>query len=764
MQTPDGTIILELDSSTADGAEVFVDDKHTVTIRLKEDAETLEIKATAGKHMLRVAKGGFKLFTREFSLMDGQREKMRVHLEPTTQEIVLDQMRSNLPIQNDNKPIIPSGINIEAIGLPGLVPHPASRAGYRRWQIESKMPRSEVFSFAWDPTGQQIACGTGDGYVRLIDVGSSNLLQLIPAHNGTVWSIDWSVNAGQIVTGGEDGVVRLYNSDGKYLRKLGIHSGLVRSVQFSPDGEWVASAGLDCIVRLWRTTGETGPTFQGHTSQIDAIAWHPSGTKLASSSWDGTMRIWNADGGTSMEMRGNGNGILGFAWSPKGEILATAGADGNIRLLTNQGELHSMIQAHANGVSAIAWSALDVLASGGHDGLVRLWSRGEEPFKSVEFGPGQIKSLIWADDGSRLAVVTDSQIRFLDKNGQSIGSIPNGTAPVRSVAWNKSGRLASTGDDATVRLWNLDGTQVAISRTHTKQAFSVSWHRSGNQIVSAGWDQSVQVWDLVSDKTQSFQGHDPVAWNPVGEEIAWSLGNDVQVGKPGETPRLFRGHTGIVLGNAWSATGKQFASSDGTGEVRIWNLDGSDGTIMRAEGSLVAMKWHPELPILATASLFSGNIQLWKANGQLRSAWKTHSQGILSLAWSPDGERILSSSKDLTIRITKTDGSTIGELRGSHSAGNAVDWDRMGNRIATGHSDGTIHIWDGQSLEPLSTTQLFNDGNWVRFNSKGDSISGEDAILDSRLILIAEDHMGQVILQKTSTVRKGIPAEGTSLE
>lgn len=229
VQTAEGTIVLEMDSSTADGAKVFVDDQHTITIRFKQDAEPLEIKEGPGKHKLRVAKGGFKLFTREFSVMDGQREKMRVHLEPFTEDVGSNEKRSDLPIQNNVKPNDSSERNVEASALPGLVPRPGSRAGFRRWQIESKMPRGEVPSLAWDPSGQRIACGSANGYVRLIDIRSSTLQQLIPDHHGTVWSVDWTRNTSELVTGGEDGAVRLYNSDGQYLRRLGIHLGRVLS-------------------------------------------------------------------------------------------------------------------------------------------------------------------------------------------------------------------------------------------------------------------------------------------------------------------------------------------------------------------------------------------------------------------------------------------------------------------------------------------------------------------------------------------------------
>ena len=733
LNTPNGTIVLELDSGAVEGANVFVDDKLAITVRLKDEREQIEIRATPGKHRLSVSKGGFELFTKEFSLMEGQREKMRVHLQ------------SN----------IRSGSMAASIELPGLVARPATRAGFRHWQIETKMPRGEVRLLAWDSKRQRIACESTNGYVRLIDANNSELSLLIPAHVGAVSSISWSDAFDQLVTAGDDGTLRIYGSDGKHLRNLGTPMGPVHSVAFSPDGLWIASAGSDDTVQLWRNSGEAGIRLHGHTSHIGSVAWHPSGKKLASASMDGTVHIWNVDDGASVEIKTVADNVVGLAWNPRGDWLATVEPDGVIRLLTAEGIDYDKWKGHTRNVTAIGWSSDDTLVTGDQDGNVRLWRSGTELMKSVELGPGRIDALSWTADGSKLAVASNGQVRFFDRNGNSKGAISHVTAPVRSVSWNKKGEFATTGDDMTVRIWSKVGSLLASSRGHTGRVFVVSWNSLGNKIVSAGWDQMVRVWDLSSDKTQVFEGHDPVAWNSVDDLIALSQDKDIALGTIGESPQILRGHERVILGLTWNSAGSKLASSDGSGAIRIWNRDGSAGPTMQSEPSPIALKWNPTQSILAVGGLSNGNIQLWNSNGQLQSTWTAHSKAIFALAWSPEGDQILSTSEDQTIRLWKIDGTSAGALRGSQSAATSVDWDSTSQRIVTVHTDGTIQIWDGISLEPLSTTQLFNDGNWIRFDTTGVATTSDPSILDTRLVVCAEDDFGHIMLLKPSTMMDG---------
>ena len=71
VETPVGTIILEIDQPELAGASVFVDDEQKITLQPGTDTEPIEIVADEKRHTLKVTKGGFETFTREFTVRAG---------------------------------------------------------------------------------------------------------------------------------------------------------------------------------------------------------------------------------------------------------------------------------------------------------------------------------------------------------------------------------------------------------------------------------------------------------------------------------------------------------------------------------------------------------------------------------------------------------------------------------------------------------------------------------------------------------------------
>ena len=71
-------------------------------------------------------------------------------------------------------------------------------------------------------------------------------------------------------------------------------------------------------------------------------------------------------------------------------------------------------------------------------------------------------------------------------------------------------------------------------------------------------------------------------------------------------------------------------------------------------------------------------------------------QDVTSLAFSPDGSRIASSSYDCTIRIwDATSGAEIlTSLRRHNNVVYSIAFARDGNRIVSASEDGTICLWD----------------------------------------------------------------------
>jgi hypothetical protein len=82
MRTPDGILVVTVDVADA---EISVDDGK-VTLRSPGE-EAVEIEVVEGKHTLKVKKGGFHTFTREFSIESGGKETVSVELRPVARKV-----------------------------------------------------------------------------------------------------------------------------------------------------------------------------------------------------------------------------------------------------------------------------------------------------------------------------------------------------------------------------------------------------------------------------------------------------------------------------------------------------------------------------------------------------------------------------------------------------------------------------------------------------------------------------------------------------
>ena len=75
----------------------------------------------------------------------------------------------------------------------------------------------------------------------------------------------------------------------------------------------------------------------------------------------------------------------------------------------------------------------------------------------------------------------------------------------------------------------------------------------------------------------------------------------------------------------------------------------------------------------------------------------------MSVAFSPDGTRIVSGSYDKTLRLWDAkSGEPIGApLKGHESRVMSVAFSPDGTRIVSGSYDKTLRLWDAKSGEPI---------------------------------------------------------------
>ena len=90
-------------------------------------------------------------------------------------------------------------------------------------------------------------------------------------------------------------------------------------------------------------------------------------------------------------------------------------------------------------------------------------------------------------------------------------------------------------------------------------------------------------------------------------------------------------------------------------------------------------------------------IRLWDLQSNaIGQPFQGHEDRVNSVAFSPDGTRIVSGSHDKTIRLWDLQGNPIGQpFQGHESDVNSVAFSPDGTRIVSGSGDKTIRLWRG---------------------------------------------------------------------
>jgi WD40 repeat protein len=241
-------------------------------------------------------------------------------------------------------------------------------------------------SCEFSPDGKLLATASGDGSVRLWDVGSHRAIGAIRGNPAVVTSMTFA-GGGVLATAngggstGAEGSVMLWSAaasggrprrlgtlradsrapqgavavspdrrtaaiasrqhrielwDVSSLRRVAHLDGevLALSLAFSPDGKLIAAGETEGSIYLWdRATRRRIRRLVGHVGPCLAVAFSPDGQTLASGGMDGTVRLWNP--GVDEEeatLTGTGDFVWSVAFSPDGNLLATGSPDGKVRL------------------------------------------------------------------------------------------------------------------------------------------------------------------------------------------------------------------------------------------------------------------------------------------------------------------------------------------------------------------------------------------------------------------------------------------------
>jgi hypothetical protein len=199
---------------------------------------------------------------------------------------------------------------------------------------------------------------------------------------------------------------------------------------------------------------------------------------------------------------------------------------------------------------------------------------------------------------------------------------------------------------------------------HTAPVTGVAFSSDGARLASGSWDQTVKVWDArTGQELRTLRGHTDrvhcVAFSPDGARLASGSGDHtakVWDARSGQELLALRGHTRGVGSVAFSPDGRRLASGSQDRTVKVWDAH-SGQELLTLQGhtrEVWSMAFSPDGTRLASASGVPpgvvtdrpGEVKVWDARtGQELRTLRGHTNGVSSVAFSPDGARLVSTDK-----------------------------------------------------------------------------------------------------------------------
>ncbi|HXJ60670.1 MAG TPA: DUF1553 domain-containing protein [Verrucomicrobiae bacterium] len=300
---------------------------------------------------------------------------------------------------------------------------------------------------------------------------------------------------------------------------------------------------------------------------------------------------------------------LALAISPDGQRLALSrGAQLVVHDLAQTNfPVVTFWRAHRDPVQALAWSADGRwLISGSLRSIVFWDATNYLPRQQVTAGLiGRVLAIQAAPDGVQLAVA--------DSRAAQDGYV----------------RLVRVADGRIVRSW----------RAHSDSIFDLDFSRDGKQLVTAGGDKLIKIWDVGTQK---------------------------------ETARL-EGHSALVLGVAFNTNATQVLSGGADKQLKVWDIATREKIISLGQhtAAITAVKWPGDGskvvalreggPLLTYSNLKAHSGEQSSASGDERKLGEAGDTAV-SLAATADLKILVAGNQAGLVQVWNNDGKLLATL------------------------------------------------------------------------------------------------------
>lgn len=554
---------------------------------------------------------------------------------------------------------------------------------------ESRLHRGPIRAVRFSNRGDSLVTGAADGSVVLWDPATRRAVTRAATeasdsagelfregHEFNVAAMEiLNVSGGILATSGFDGSLRLWNMDIESGR-AGVQQraiaglGLVNTFAVSADGQYlITSASEDsadaqkgsCSVWLLRdvlSSAAATPiaSLRGlHRNEVTALAVSRDGHFVATGARDGVVGVWSLQ---DYQLRGSVRAhvkntiVSSLCWLPDGSFVS-AGLDG--QLLQWEWDNAPVAQSTTSGGSVVASESVagqgrTDSAPGGVLNRRASLTQARIPIEDVFLSPDHSQLVVLTVETDRRTKQATGHIdlwRLEPTEGPKrihLGLV-DGRSPrtISSASWSGDGKRLLVCAEGRIQILDTTDWKVLkvlgserLNATDAQFASELS-ARTGRDLIATFDGNAAQLWDLAEGShVASFRGPFPIDCLAFGGDD-----DDGLLLSGGVTLRVFDGNVGHTL------FGQPLfrAQSPHRGRVLSMDLCPTQRELFvttGSEGTALLWRW--------VSSRKQAVVQ--------KSLW-SHSSPLVSVRWSPGGDRLLLVGSDGWAGIVTTEGQLL---------------------------------------------------------------------------------------------------------
>jgi WD40 repeat protein len=301
--------------------------------------------------------------------------------------------------------------------------------------------------------------------------------------------------------------------------------------------------------------------------------------------------------------------------------------------------------------------------------------------------------------------------------GTQLHSTSDASGDCTAIAFSPDGQSVLCGfSDSTVEVWTIAPwtKQAVLPRDSNGSVIAVMFTPDSQSVVSAFEDGTVQVWALTQQTQEVFttgcriSSSANVVFSLDYQFMAAARCKDgtARVWKltPGAQPEplvIIQPVDGMYWAAAFSPDGVSviFGGTDG---IHVWDTaTGTQrSTINGHSDAVMAVAFSRDGQFLVSGSV-DRTVLVWNFTGGAQQpdyVLKGHSGMVWSVAFSPDAKLVVSSSIDGPMRVWSGAVSVNESAMESHAGAiSAIAFSHDGGHIASGSEDSSIRLWDAST-------------------------------------------------------------------